>query len=296
MAEKERRKPAPLRMTRFRPGRRALWLGVREFALCCLLATGIIYGLQDRMIYHPQTYSDKLDVHSARPLADIDYRIAGGAQRAYYAAPAGGGVPSRLWLTFGGNGALILMYHHLVERPELADTGILMIDYPGYGANAGKPSGKSIQQGANAALAALAARLGTTPEALLPRTGVFGHSLGTGAALEFALAHPQIQRIVLVAPFTSLYDMAFRVVGPIALLLHHDFANEAVLKQLGARGSRPQVEIVTGDKDQVIPIAMSRRLKAENPWVTYKELPGYEHNHIVTEAAPRIASDIAAMP
>ena len=295
MAEGERRDPAQVRMTRH-----SWWTTIRtaatQFALCIAIGTGIIYGLQDRMIYHPQPYKADMDVRPTRPVSRISYHTGSGTQLAYYAAPKEGGVPARLWLMFGGNGGLILMYHHLIEQPELANDGLLMIDYPGYGENAGKPSGASIQEGANAALAALAAELHTTPDALLPHVGVFGHSLGTGVALEFAAAHPEVKRLMLVAPFTSLYAMAFRVVGPIALLLHHNFDNEVVLTQLAARDPRPVVDMVTGDADQVIPIAMSRRLKAEFPWIAYDELPGYEHNQIVTRAAHRIAGEMKAMP
>jgi hypothetical protein len=55
------------------------------------------------------------------------------------------------------------------------------------------------------------------------------------------------------------------------------------------------VGIVTGDANHVIPIAMSRKLAAEFPWVRYTELKGYEHNQIVTEAAHIIAADMAGM-
>ena len=197
---------------------------------------------------------------------------------------------------FGGNGGLILTYHPLIEQPRLADDGMLMIDYPGYGANAGKPSGASIQEGANAALNALAVQLHTTPEILLPRVGVFGHSLGTGVALEFAAAHPSVKRVMLAAPFTSLYAMVSRKIGPIALLLHHDFDNEATLSRIAKRDPRPTVDIVTGDADQMIPVSMSRRLKAEFPWITYDELPGYDHNQIVTLGGQRLAGEMEAMP
>jgi pimeloyl-ACP methyl ester carboxylesterase len=274
---------------------RKLANAVAAILIGLLLAAGAIYLLQDRMIYHPRPYGAEAENVSTRPLIRINYHTSAGDQVAFYAAPAVGGVPERLWIMFGGNGGLILEYHHLIEQPELANAGILMVDYPGYGYNQGHPSGATIQESANAAVAALAARLDTTPAELLSHAGVIGHSLGTGPALELAVAHPEIRRVLLVAPFTSLYDMCYRVVGPIAYLLHHNFDNEARLRELSGRNPCPAVAIFTGSQDQVIPVIMSRKLKAEFPWVTYVEKPAYEHNHIVTDAAPELAALLTRM-
>ena len=250
---------------------------------------------QDYLIYHPQPYGPDAERVSQRPLARIGYTVPAGRQVAFYAAPASGGLPKHLWLMFGGNGGLILQYHALPEQPQLAADGILMIDYPGYGYNVGHATGAVILPAADAAFAALAQQLGMPVGELVARTGVLGHSMGTGAAMEFALAHPEVQRVMLVSPYTSLYAMCVRTAGPVALLLSHDFDNEAGLAKLAARNPRPQVDIVTGDQDQVIPIAMSRRMAAEFPWVHYTELKGYEHNHIVTQAAGVIAGDMVGM-
>ena len=122
---------------------------------------------------------------------------------------------------------------------------------------------------------------------------MFGHSFGAGVALEFAKAHPDVRRIVLIAPFTSLYAMAYRMVGPVALLLHHNFDNAAVLKGLAMRNPKPSVVVFHGTRDQVIPVAMSRSLAADNPWLIYHEMPGYDHNQIVSRAAPQIAEAMA---
>ncbi len=264
--------------------------------LGALAATGIIYLTQDSMIYHPRTYASGAEMEAGRAIVRLPYRTTQGGQVAFYLPPADGEPPRRLWMMFGGNGGLILQYRDgLPAQPALADDGFLMVDYPGYGYDQGKPSGAAIQDNADTAFKTLAGHLGIDEQALLARTGIVGHSLGTGVGLEFALAHPEIGRIVLVAPFTSLHDMAFRVVGPIAFLLHHNFANAAVLQQLGQRAPAPQVVIFTGDQDQIIPVAMSRTLARDNPWLTYHELPGFEHNEIVREAAPQIAVAMAEM-
>ena len=207
----------------------------------------------------------------------IEYRTSNGRQVAFYAPPKSGGIPKRLWFQFGGNGSLALQYHGMIEQPEFAECGVLMIDYPGYGYDEGTPSAIGIQENADAALAALAVKLKTSSQILLNNSATIGHSIGTGTSLEFAVAHPEIRRVVLVAPFTSLYDRSFSVVGPLALLLHHNYDNEAALTVLGLRQPRPEVYIFHGDRDRIISVTMSRRLKAEFPWVTYTEFAGQTH-------------------
>ena len=221
-----------------------------------IIATILLYFAQDSIVYHPHAYARPIWQEAGRKIAPLTYETGSGKQTAFYLPPKDGGPPNRIWIMFGGNGALILDYADtLPMQPLLANEGFLMIDYPGYGLNEGKPSAESIQESANGAVAALSNKLGLDEKTVLLRSGLVGHSLGTGAALEFAAAHPEISRIVLAAPFTSLYAMAYRMAGPVAHLLHHNFDNEGVLTMLGQRSPRPTVVIFTGDRDQIIPVA-----------------------------------------
>ena len=195
-----------------------------------------------------------------------------------------------------GNGGVALSLAPLGAQPELAHDGILFVDHPGYGLNDGHPSATGMQQGLDTAIAALAAQVNIPPETLLSRAGIVGHSLGTGIASEFAVAHPEVHRVVLLAPFTSLRDMAYNAVGPVASLLHHNYDNDANLKVLGARSPPPAVEIVHGTTDRTIPVAMSRRMAKEYPWLREREIAGNGHDFTSTESLHVIAADMAAMP
>ena len=264
----------------------------------CAAGVLLLYLVQDRLVYRIQRYGLNAAASSVgqRPVLTLPYHKSSGGQFAYYIAPRDNQLPARLWIMFGGNGAAILDYKDsLPEQPLLADDAFLMVDYPGYGYNAGQPSAASIRENANGAVTALASHLRIDKAALLNHAGVFGHSFGTGVALEFAWSHPEISRIVLVSPFTSLYAVSYLRVGPAALFLHHNFDNAAVLEQLSIRHPRPQVAIFHGDQDRVVPVTMSRTLAAQNKWVAYHEMPGLEHGHIVSDAAPEIAEAMAAM-
>ena len=61
---------------------------------------------------------------------------------------------------------------------------------------------------------------------------MIGHSLGAAAALDFAEHHP-VERIVVIAPFTTLREEAARVVGgPLSHLLTENYDNRSALKKI----------------------------------------------------------------
>ncbi len=276
------------------------WLGAISGAVVigCAVVVTLLTVFQDKLVYRIQRYGPNAaaPVIGERSALTLPYRTASGRQFAYYIAPANGRFPGKLWIMFGGNGAAILDYKgSLPEQPLLAGDSFLLVDYPGYGYNDGHPSAAAISENADGALAALASRLKTSKESLLANAGVFGHSFGTGVALEFARSHPEIRRIALVSPFTSLYAVSYLRVGPAALFLHHNFDNDAVLQELSKRHPRPAVVIFHGDQDQIVPVTMSRTLAANNKWVVYHEMRGMEHGKIVYDAAPEIAEAMAAM-
>jgi pimeloyl-ACP methyl ester carboxylesterase len=127
----------------------------------------------------------------------------------------------------------------------------------------------------------LLARLGLADAALSSRTRVLAHSIGTGVGLEFA-REAGAAEIVLVAPFTSLVDMARTVVGwPLCLLARDRWDNRARLQELALAPRRPVVRIYHGAADEVIPVRMGRALAASHPdWIRYEEWPATGHNDI----------------
>jgi len=237
---------------------------------------------QDSLIYIRRTYLHDVVAQPPAGCTALRFRTAQGEQVAFYRAPSSGMAPLRLWCCFGGNGALALQWLSVVDGYPDAQAGFLFIDYPGYGACAGSPSPATILESSDAALVALAAQLQETPVALAARCCVLGHSLGSGAALQFAVRHP-IQAAVLVAPFTSLRDMARRSVGwPLCGLLKGDFDNRMRLAELCARPQPPALAILHGDRDEVIPVEMGRALAAQaGVRVRFDEVAGADHNGLV---------------
>jgi hypothetical protein len=56
--------------------------------------------------------------------------------------------------------------------------------------------------------------------------------------------------------------------------------------------TRPPCEIVVvhGDRDEAVPVELSRGLKARFDWLDYRELAGADHSALVDPLAPAWAS------
>ena len=257
--------------------------------LFCVLAFILLF-LQQQMIYHPRAYDiplSSLGVTTAQPLR---FQTSCGRQTAFYVPPKNGAaVPELMWVMFHGNASLALDLLDLIELTPDPTAGCLLIDYPGYGDCQGKASPQAILESSEKAMTALAGQLKTTPETLYKRLRIFGYSLGAASALQLAVRH-DVERVVLVAPFTSMLDMAKRTVGwPLCTMLRHRFDNRARLAELAKRPHRPEVVIIHGASDTLIPPAMSRELSATAPgWIQYQEIPGADHIFVIEAAAAQI--------
>jgi pimeloyl-ACP methyl ester carboxylesterase len=247
--------------------------------------------LQGYLIYHPRPYAPVVLGALPPHLVEIAYDTAQGPQVAFYLPPHASPTyaPEALWVLFHGNGSLALEWLVHLPRGLKAQTGFLLIDYPGYGKCTGRSSRDTIITSFEAALQTLQQRHPAVRPAVERSLNVLGYSLGAAAALELATRHTT-QHIVLLAPFTSMYDIASHmVVWPITALLRERFDNRQALTTLAQRSVPPAVTIIHGDADEVVPVAMGRALAQSFPaMITYHELPGVTHS-ILAHAAPLLA-------
>ena len=263
-------------------------------SLSVVIGTGLIaaalYFFQEKLIYFPQPYWKYYERLMPLGTVELKYVSPQGNQTAFYIPPRKPAdtqaVPERLWVLFGGNGSLALHWGGIVTASRDDKAGFLLVEYPGYGNCAGSPNPLSLQQNAEGAFNALAAQLKTTTGILESDLNILGHSLGTAAALQFAVEHP-VKRLVLLAPFTSMADMAKEQFGSlVAPLLRHRYDNRARLADLYGRSPRPHVVIVHGSADEVIPQRMSRELAREfEPMTEFHNLRDGSHMDAVDEAA-----------
>lgn len=253
-----------------------------------LAAAGVVFALwrgQERLIYLCPHYGER--GLEGLPAGMVVLRDAQGSAVGFYRPPLGGGVPERLWLAFGGNGDLALRYEPLLAPSVTATQGFLMVEYPGYGARSGEPTPESLLRGTEQTLAVLAEHLDTTTSELEARSSALGYSLGSAAALQYAAKHP-VQRLVLVAPFTSMLEMARRNVGyPLCELLRHRYDNVAALSAVQRHRPTPLV-VLHGSSDRFIPPEMGRALAAQVPGSRFELVPGAGHGDVLDVAEPQL--------
>ena len=250
-----------------------------------------LFFYQRKMIYFPRRYEPSYKMGLPPNTVELGYHTLSGNQVSFYIPPRAD--PDEklktLWVFFGGNGSLALDWLlYLDQFPDKASAALL-VEYPGYGLCEGRPTYDSIKENSEAAFQALARHLKKEPLELEKDLNVLGHSLGAATGLEFAARHP-VKRIILLAPFTSMKDMARRTVGwPLCLLLRDPFDNTIVLDQLVTRAEPPQIHIFHGDADEVAPFRMGKSLAQRHPdKIAFHPYKGVDHNSIIDAAAKEI--------
>ena len=105
---------------------------------------------------------------------------------------------------FCGNGDCASRGGRLAEQIQKhLDCGVLLIDYPGYGRNDGKPNEAGCYANADAGVNWLIRDQRISAKRIV----VMGQSLGSGVAVETATRFP-VRAVVIVSSYTSIPDVA----------------------------------------------------------------------------------------
>lgn len=248
----------------------------------CLVMTGCLLAVQRTMVYPGARYEPSWRRVLPEGLEVLEYSTPEGAQISFYQPRSDGNSapPARLWVCFHGNASTALDWLDFLHRYPAGDEAFLLVDFPGYGANEGKPSPAAITEAADAALATLLERRGWTEADLEGRLAVLGFSIGGGAALHWA-RHRPVSGVVVVSTFMSLREMAGRAVGPFRFVLMYHYDNDVVVRELLSRPNPPRIAVVHGGADDIVPTDQGRRLAAIDPAIHWVELPGHDHNTVL---------------
>lgn len=243
------------------------------------IATETLVTRGRNFIYVPRRYDSNPEYEKWKlEVEPITYTVSGNTYKAWLDTDPVD-PPERVWLLFGGNGSVAIDWLPVTTfAPPSADAFVLF-DYPGYGDNPGKPSRKGIQRCIDELILQLLTRFDLDAQQISSRFRVMGHSLGAAIALETAVRY-EIPRAVLIAPFTSVRDMAAHLFWkPLGLLAADPYDNGKSLQKMPQDS---EITIIHGQNDAIIPIDMARQLHQAHPEITKLiEHPEAGHNDIL---------------
>jgi len=249
--------------------RRRLILAIAVVAAAYAVVVLLLWWQQDRLVFPAAGRPDRpIDVPGART-----FTLPGLDGVPFRAVECAAREPRAVLVFFVGNGEDLCSAAR--QAAQLAAYGLCVIapEYPGYGASAGTPGVGSLFAAADAAAAFAEQRARELGVPFLAG----GSSLGTFCAVHTA-AQGRASRLLLRAPPTSMVETASRRFWwlPVALLLRHRFDSVGP-----AAAVRCPVLIVHGDRDEVVPLALGERLRAEFAGPTELiVVPGAGHNDL----------------
>lgn len=185
-------------------------------------------------------------------------------------------------LYFHGNAGNISNRYDWVKDLSRLPANVFIIDYRGYGKSEGRPSEGGIYLDAQAAYRYLIEKRKIDPKTLV----IYGKSIGGGPACELASKFP-CAGLILQSPFTSIKDMADRLIPPLPLrwIARTRFDNLGKIQKITV----PKL-IIHSRNDEVIPFWMSEKLFQAAPepkqFQTYSraghnDLIGIEHDDLL---------------
>ena len=217
-----------------------------------IILAAILWHGQERIVFQPPGPPHP----DARGVRRIDTQAEDG--QPLFAYLVGESTAAGVVLVFHGNADLaVWQIPWATELARRSGRAVLVTEFRGYGGLPGAPTYPGARLDARAAYAVARDTLGVPP----PKIALYGHSLGSAIATELASEiDPEV--LVLVAPMTSVRDMAYRI-SPTAMLLfwtglarvHYD--TETIVRALDA-----PVWVAHGSDDGVIPADMGRRVFA----------------------------------
>ena len=241
---------------------------LRLVLLVCAMG-GLLLLFERRFIYFPKRGHDVTPSALGLPYEDAWLVAEDGVRIHGWYLP----VRDARWVTLVSHGNAGNISHRL-DRALLLQgrvrSSVFLYDYRGYGASEGSPDEAGTYRDARAAYRYLVERKHVRPDELV----LFGESLGSAVALELALERPAAA-LVLEAPFTSVPDVArTTLLAPLAPFVRTRYDNLARIPRL-----RMPLLVMQGDRDEVIPPALGRRLfDAAPPPKRYYAIPGAGHN------------------
>jgi uncharacterized protein len=262
--------------------------GIAVVVLLLLVLTAIMYVTQRGSLYFPwpdAAAEPPPGVEAMELTTDDGLRLG-----AWFVPAAGEGTePGPAVLVCNGNAGY--REHRLALAEALAARGyhVLLFDYRGYAGNPGSPSEAGLRTDARAAARALADRPEVDPE----RVAYFGESLGASVCGGLASELPPAA-LILRSPFPSTVEIG-RHHYPYLPVVEPLVWDRYPLARLLADDVRAPLLVVVGERDEIVPPHLSRRVydAAAEP-KRFVEVPAAHHNDEALLAGTEFLGELSA--
>jgi fermentation-respiration switch protein FrsA (DUF1100 family) len=223
-----------------------LIIGIGGYAL----VVAALFMAQRSLLYHP-TATRISPAEAGLPEAqEVVLTTSDGEELIAWHVPPHGDKPVVIY--FHGN-AEIVPWRAERHRATIADgTGLVALNFRGYGGSTGRPTEDGLHRDAQAAYAFAAERY--PPQRIV----LWGVSLGTGVAVRLAAERP-IGKLILESPYSSTVDVASAAFpyAPVRWLMKDQFRSDQYIGKVHV-----PLLIMHGGRDEVIPIRFGERLFA----------------------------------
>ena len=249
---------------------RRLLRGLVVVAVVLAVLTGLLWGLQRRLVYLPDDGPVPAAATVLPGARDVVLETSDGLRLGAWFVP-GPGPDAPAVLVANGNGGHRGLRAPLAAALAARGLAVLLFDYRGYGGNPGSPSEEGLARDVRAARASLLEEAGVPPDRVL----YLGESLGAAVVTELATEHPPAA-LVLRSPFVDLASVGAEHYPflPVRALLRDRYPVAERVATI-----RVPTTVVLGDADSIVPPAQSRAVAAAAAALhRLVEVPGADHN------------------
>jgi len=242
-----------------------------------LVVVAVFFVAQRSLLYYPtRTYTPLAEAQANDGFKEVSVKTVDGLLLKAWYAPAT--VQPYTIVFFHGNADCLNTAAQIADPYIRAGYGFLLAEYRGYSGLPGSPTETGLYNDARALLRDLMARGIASGQIIL-----FGHSLGTGVAVEMATEY-HVGGLMLLAPYLSIPKVAeadFPFL-PASLLALDRFNNEKKVASIHA-----PLLIVNGSMDKVIPHGQGLKLfSLANEPKEFHSLPSRAHNDAFDDFVP----------
>jgi uncharacterized protein len=217
----------------------------------------LLFLTQRSLMYFPDTRRINPAGVGLSQAQEVTLQSADGVRVIVWHVPPREGMPVVIY--FQGNGGGLNLRTERFKKLTSDGTGLVGLNYRGYGGSEGQPSEAGIILDAKAAYDFAAERYGAD------RIVLWGESLGTGVAVAVAAEKP-VARVILESPYTSVVDVAASIYWfvPVRSLVKDSFHSDERIANVNV-----PVLVAHGARDTIVPIRFGERL--------YELIPGPKH-------------------